>query len=338
MGAKFMKAQPQQARLKLSIYGPGGSGKTFTALLMAEGLAKSRGKRVAYADTERGTDFYVQAVKERRTHPEAFDIDVLYTKSLADVTEAIHDLDPGLYGVVVVDSISHLWDAAMQAYTAKQADPSDGIPMQAWAAIKRPYKDLISFLIGSPFDVFILGRQKNVFEQDAEGEMRKTGVAMRAEGETPYEPHVGIRMWAEPHPEAGSGAPQRHVALVEKDRTGVLSGKTFYNPGFSVIAPLLPLLGDVQAPAEDEDERIAKDAALLDKQDEKAAAKEAKSGLLLLDLQAKIAAAAKLEALGGIAEEIKKVKRYLIDSHEAVVRELYRARRDHIVEATARDV
>lgn len=44
----FKKAEAKQARLKLGIYGGQGSGKTLTALLIAEGLAKLEG--VAGAD------------------------------------------------------------------------------------------------------------------------------------------------------------------------------------------------------------------------------------------------------------------------------------------------
>src|SRR5262249_523484 len=100
--ARFAKAQPQQARLKVSIYGPAGSGKTFTTLLMAEGLAKVREKRIAYVDTERGTDFYAQRIDSRRIHPAAFDFDALYTKSIAEVTSAVKSLDPKTHGVVVL--------------------------------------------------------------------------------------------------------------------------------------------------------------------------------------------------------------------------------------------
>ena len=52
--AGFRKASPEQAALKFAIYGPPGSGKTFTTLLVAEGLANIIGKRVAMVDTERG--------------------------------------------------------------------------------------------------------------------------------------------------------------------------------------------------------------------------------------------------------------------------------------------
>ena len=90
----FQKAMPEQAALKVSMYGPPGSGKTFTALLMAEGLVNRDGKRIAYVDTEHGTDFYAKAVPARSVHPEAFDFDALYTRSLSKTLEAVQALDP----------------------------------------------------------------------------------------------------------------------------------------------------------------------------------------------------------------------------------------------------
>lgn len=326
---KFMKAKPQQARLKVSMYGPPGSGKTFSTLLMAEGLAKVRGKRIAYVDTERGTDFYAQAVKDRKVHPEAFDFDALYERSIFEVSSAVYSLKPEEHGVVVLDSISHLWEAAMDAYQGKKTR-IDSIPMHAWGKIKKPYKDLIKFLIASPFDVFILGRQKNLFEDDEEsGEMKKVGVAMRAEGETAYEPHICIRMEARQNPNDSTDS--IYVANVEKDRTGVLSGRRLKNPSFSTIEPLLPLLGEVQAPAEDEDERIAKDGELLAKADEKMNAKEEKSRGLFAEAQAKITEAKTLAELAAAADLIKKNKRYLLEEHEGALREVYRHRRETLV-------
>ncbi len=78
--AGFRKAKAEQAALKMGIYGPPGSGKTFTSLLIAEGLGVTSGKRVAYVDTERGTDFYCKDVPSRAVHPQAFDFDALYTR------------------------------------------------------------------------------------------------------------------------------------------------------------------------------------------------------------------------------------------------------------------
>lgn len=324
------KAAPQQARLKVGIYGPPGSGKTFTALLLAEGLAQREGKRVAYFDTERGTDFYAMAVKERAVHPEAFDFDAAYTASLADITEEAHALDPAEYGVIVVDSISHVWDAAINAYTGKRTS-KDTIPFNAWGTIKKPYKALLRFLLDSPFHVLILGRQKNIFESDGD-ETKKVGVGMRAEGETEYEPHLCFRMESR---KGAAGQRAEVYAIVEKDRTGVLAGKVLPNPSFSTFAPLLPLLGNEQAKGEDPDEVAAKDGELLRQEDDKVAGKLAKSAALLADFRGALLGAPALEALATVAKDIKKQSKYLTDDHRGALLAIYEERRKVLVERLA---
>lgn len=258
--AGFRKAKAEQAALKIGIYGPPGSGKTFTALLFAEGLAALTKKRVAFVDTERGTDFYVQEVKARTVHPEAFDVDALYTRSLTDIMDAVRSLDPATHSVVVLDSITHVWEAARLAYAGRETKAGT-IPFHAWAKIKKPYKELMAFLLNSPLHVFILGRQGNEFEEDEEtGETKKVGVKMKAEGETAYEPHILLRMEAVRQKD-GSAIP---TAFAEKDRTGILQGKTFAVPTFDAcIRPLLPLLGATQAQVASEDETAAKDSERL---------------------------------------------------------------------------
>jgi pantothenate kinase-related protein Tda10 len=90
----FHKPQALKAALKMALYGPAGSGKTFASLLIAEGLAQHSAKRVAFLDTEQGTAFYGQHVPQRHIHPEAFDFEVLYTKSITETLGAVRGLDP----------------------------------------------------------------------------------------------------------------------------------------------------------------------------------------------------------------------------------------------------
>lgn len=336
MTLKFSKAAAQQARLKVSMYGPPGSGKTFTALLMAEGLANVRGRRVAYVDTERGTDFYSQAVPARQIHPEAFDFDAIYTKSLADVGEAVRGLDAATHGVVVLDSVSHIWEAATDAYEGKRVGrDKDKIPFGAWAQIKRPYKALIAWLIASPFDVFILGRQRAVYE-DVDYEPKKVGVQMKAEGDTQYEPHICFRMEARRDP--ADSAKSIYECHVEKDRTGVLAGRVVRNPSFATIEGLLPLLGETQAPAEDEDERVAKDGALLSEANDKDERKAAKSRELLVTLQASAVACRTIDDVGKFGQELRKQRKYLLSEHEAALVEVGKSVRDKIVAAATEGV
>jgi len=192
--AGFRKAKAEQAALKMGIYGPPGAGKTFTSLLLAEGLAAASKKRVAYVDTEHGTDFYCKEVPTRAVHPNAFDFDAIYTRSLTEVSSAVKGLDAAQYGVVIIDSITHLWEAARAAYDGNQTRAGT-IPMHAWGKIKKPYKDLMAYLLSSPMHVIICGRQGTEYATDEEtDELKAVGLKMKAEGETAYEPHILIRM------------------------------------------------------------------------------------------------------------------------------------------------
>ena len=261
--AGFRKAKAEQAAAKIGIYGPTGSGKTFTALLLAEGLAKHEKTRIAYVDTERGTDFYCQTIKERKTHPEAFDFDAIYTKSLTEVIKEVKAINFKDHKVIVIDSITHLWEAAMNAYQGR-VNRAGQIPMHAWGKIKKPYKDLLSHLLATPAHVFILGREGNRFEDD-DGELKMVGKKMKAEGETPYEPHILIQM----QPITKKDGQTIITCFGEKDRTGIIANKTIAWPSFdNIIKPMLPYLGEKQASVESLDEIAAKDAEELDKQDE----------------------------------------------------------------------
>jgi hypothetical protein len=252
--AGFRKAKGQQAFIKMALYGPQGSGKTFSSLLLAEGLALAMGKRVAYVDTETGTDFYSHANPGRSVHPEAFDFDTLEeedgtrTRSLVAVLEALEGIDDNEYGVVVIDSITHLWEAAQEAYAGKRTRDGD-LPFSAWAKIKKPYKALMRWMLGSRVHVIICGRQGNEYGVDSRGQPKVVGYKMKAEGETLYEPHVVLRL------------DHGLTAHVEKDRTGLLTGRTIDRPDFdSVCRPLLGLLGEVQAVPDSSEEAGSRDA------------------------------------------------------------------------------
>ncbi len=56
--AVFRKAERRKAKLRLALTGPAGSGKTYGALLIAQGL----GGRIAMIDTENGSGDLYSAV------------------------------------------------------------------------------------------------------------------------------------------------------------------------------------------------------------------------------------------------------------------------------------
>jgi hypothetical protein len=332
--AGFRKAKAEQAALKMGLYGPPGAGKTFTALLLAEGLAKFSKKRIAYVDTEHGTDFYCQRVATRAVHPEAFDFDAIYTRALTEVSSSIRALDTKEYGVVIIDSITHLWEAARAAYDGRQTKIGT-IPMQAWGKIKKPYKDLMAYLLSSPMHVLICGRQGVEYETDEEtDELKAIGVKMKAEGETPYEPHILIRMEALKPKKTNEVA--TIIAYAEKDRTGVLSGRSFTNPTFETLcAPLMGLLGDKQAKMETGDESASVDAEALAKQDKE---REVRSAEHLRTLTARIALAkngAELKALG--KEITPELKAQMLPQDVSALREQYQDRDAKLAQPATED-
>lgn len=318
--AGFRKAKAEQAALKIGIYGPPGAGKTFTSLLMAEGLAQASGLRVAYVDTEHGTDFYCKAVPSRAVHPEAFDFDAIYTRSITEVIEAVKSLKPAEHGVVVLDSITHLWEAAMAAYRGPRTRQG-GIPIMAWGRIKKPYKDLMAYLLSSPMHVIICGRQGLIYEENEEtGESAVVGVKMKAESETPYEPHILIRM--ETVRSSKTNEVASVVAYAEKDRTGVLSGRSFVNPTFDTLCkPLMGLLGGTQAHIATEDEAAIVDADVLEQAER---AKAVESANILREMSARINLAKTVEELKAVGKQITpKLKAQMFPADVAALRKTY---------------
>ena len=170
MGKMFKKATTEVAKLKVAFYGEAGSGKTYTALLVATNLGKT-----AVIDTEHGTDLYATE----------FDFDVLHTRSLKTVLEVLDSEEINEYDCIIVDSITHLWEDAQESFLKaleKSSDPKKRkkaelgeITFADWRFIKRPYRKLITKLLQIDKHVFICGRQTVMYEFQ-NGELVQVGV------------------------------------------------------------------------------------------------------------------------------------------------------------------
>ncbi|EOB1338453.1 AAA family ATPase, partial [Acinetobacter baumannii] len=95
----FTKAERKKAKLKLNLNGASGSGKTYSALV----LASSLGKKIAVIDTEN---------ESASLYANEFNFDTLPLKppySPERFAGAIHAAYNMGYEVLIIDSASHEW-------------------------------------------------------------------------------------------------------------------------------------------------------------------------------------------------------------------------------------
>jgi len=239
----------------------------------------------------------------------------------------IKGIDTNTYGQLIVDSITHMWEAAMAAFGGRLTSIGT-IPVTAWGKIKKPYKELMNYSMASPLHFIICGREGTLYETDENTEeLKAVGKKMKAEGETPYEPHILLRMEA-PRPKKRDEVADI-VAFAEKDRTGVLSGRMFVNPTFdTLIARILPLLGVSQAQMSSGEESALLDAETLAQQDAERATFSADK---LKELSAKLDLVTTVKDVKKLGGEItSQLKAQMTVADVASLREKYTNRLDEL--------
>ncbi len=95
----FKKAERKNAKLRLALAGPTGSGKTMGALLIAKGI----GGKVAVVDTENSSaELYADVM-----HFDTANIQPPYSPK--KFISAIEEAEKAGYTTVILDSITHEW-------------------------------------------------------------------------------------------------------------------------------------------------------------------------------------------------------------------------------------
>lgn len=242
--ALFAKATNTQAFLKAGLMGFAGDGKTYTATEIAIGLVELMRKRklqsgnkpVMFLDTETGSDW----VKPRF---DAANIELMTAKTRAfvDLISAINEAEE--HGsVLLIDSISHFWRTLMEEYAQKK-NRRRGLEFQDWAWLKAEWGRFTDLFVNSHCHIIMCGRagyEYDFFEnENGKKELEKTGIKMKAETETGYEPSILLLM--EKHRDLNTGRVWR-TAQVMKDRSTKIDGKTFENPTFNDFLPHIEFL------------------------------------------------------------------------------------------------
>ncbi len=305
----FQKAKPRCRAIKACLYGQAGTGKTFTALLVAEGLAQRENGRVAFVNTEQGgIDFYTQKVPTRKPHPEPFDVDELFSRSVTEITRELRALSPAEHPVIVVDSGTHIWQACIDACNVKK-NRNGQLPIWAWPKIKKPWRELIQWLLDCPQHVIFTARSGVEYGKDESGEEGAIGTKAKTEGETEYEFNHVFELV---NTVRRAGEKPYLAAACKKDRSGVHSGESIPWPNFQNLAePLLPFLADTHREQEDHDVTASKDRDALTAQEAERRVESKRTADSFCDLMRTVASLgdmAKLEEAGAtLTDEAKAI-------------------------------
>lgn len=239
MAIQIRKAEKKQSRLRLSIAGPAGSGKTYSALRIATEL----GGKILMIDTERGSsekyadEFEFDVIQLDDFHPENF-------------IEGIKAGEKAGYSVLIIDSTTHEWngkngilelhEAAVQKQYTKNS-------YTAWAEVTPIHTKFIDAILQCKAHVIATVRSKTDYVQEkndkGKTEIRKVGMAAITKEGSDYEYDIALEINVD------------HVAVVTKTRCAKLDGKVFKKPGEDFAEIIKEWLGSGAAVVEKAPER-----------------------------------------------------------------------------------
>jgi hypothetical protein len=223
----FQKATRQQSRLRMTIDGPAGSGKTYTALRFAHTL----GGRIAVIDTERGSASKYVGDSPDGT-PWDFDVMNLTTFSPEKYTEAILMAAKAQYSVLVIDSLSHAWEGVGGALEIKQRA---GESWSAWRHVTPIHNRMVDAMLQAPMHVITTMRSRMEYVQEVDQTtgrtvIRKVGLSPIQRPGFEYEFDIVADMdWS-------------HILTVSKSRCSAVADRVTERPGPEFMRPVIEWL------------------------------------------------------------------------------------------------
>lgn len=226
---RFKRATKEASKLRLALIGGSKSGKTYTALAIAQGLVP--GGRVAVLDTEHGS---ASKYAGPTATPHGFEFDSLEIDSFHPraYIDAIKAAEAEGYDVLVIDSLSHEWmgpDGALEL--VDRAARKSANSFVAWGDVTPLHREMIETLLKSKLHVIATMRAKTeyVLEADKKGKMvpRKIGLAPVQRDGIEYEFDVACELTQD-----------HELSVMTSSRCEGMNERTFRKAGADVAAIL----------------------------------------------------------------------------------------------------
>lgn len=221
----FTALENNRPFLKMALEGFAGDGKTRTAAEIAIGVHKliRSDKPIAIFDTERAAKALIPLFK-------ASDIKAIenQARSLASLNQSIAWCQQGNADILIIDSITHVWENYLRAYMDEKRRTR--LQFEDWGIIKPKWKAEFSepFVMANLHIIFT-GRAGYEYEdeKDEQGKRQifKSGIKMKAEGETAFEPDILVLM-EQVQDILGDVKRIYRTATVLKDRSDKIDGVT----------------------------------------------------------------------------------------------------------------
>lgn len=208
----FHRAIKRNARLRCALFGPAGSGKTFSSLAIAAGI----GGRVALIDSERGS-------AEKYADRFEFDAASLQARTVDEYVRCIVEAGDAGYGVLIIDSLTHAWQELCSMVEKLAKARYHGNTWAAWAEGTPEQRRLVDAISLSRCHVIATMRTKTewITSDDGAGKKKPVRVGLAPEQGKGIEYEFDMLMEIS----------QDHIASVTKDRSGRFQDLLIERPG-----------------------------------------------------------------------------------------------------------
>lgn len=141
----FKKASKKQCKLRLAMFGVSGGGKTYSSLVLAQGL----GGKIALIDTEH---------RSASKYADRFDFDVcdLDKPTVSNMIMTINQAKD--YDVLIIDSLTHCWQELIQEVERIAKAKFGGNTWSAWSEGTPKQNQLINAILDFPGHVIVTMR------------------------------------------------------------------------------------------------------------------------------------------------------------------------------------
>ncbi|MGQ3289061.1 AAA family ATPase [Sphingopyxis sp.] len=216
------KAEREGARLVVGVAGISGSGKTFTALQLAYGLANNDASKVGFLDTEnRRGSLYADALKNDRGEVQKFWIGDLYAPfSPQRYIDAILEFQKAGVEVLVIDSVSHEWEGQGGCEDiAHTGNPK----MPQWNKAKAEHKRFMNALLQSDMHIVVCIRAREKVRIEG-GKVTPLGIQPICEKNFMFEMTASLMMWDEGKSQQVMKCPDQLRAILGRESGYITAG------------------------------------------------------------------------------------------------------------------